>query len=146
MLSQIYPQAFHPYLFELNKDMQISAAHYIPRKDAGACSRVHGHTYTVNLTIAGDDLDSNGFLVNFSTLKKLVHGKYDHTLLNDHPEFSGNEAYSIPTTESVAKSIYETVETFLATLANRPVCVQVFVRETPTSYCVYRPKKEQAHE
>lgn len=146
MLAQTYPQVFHPYSFELNKDMQISAAHFIPREEAGACSRVHGHTYTVNLTVAGDTLDSCGFLVNFSTLKKIVHGKYDHTLLNDHPEFSGNEAYSIPTTEVVAKSIYDAVETYLDTLSNRPVCVQVFVRETPTSYCVYRPKKEKVHE
>jgi 6-pyruvoyltetrahydropterin/6-carboxytetrahydropterin synthase len=146
MLSQIYPQAFHPYSFELNKDMQISAAHFIPKEEAGSCSQVHGHTYTVNLTIAGDTLDSCGFLVNFSTLKKVVHGKYDHTLLNDHPEFSSEDAYSIPTTEVVAKVIYEKVDKYLSTISNRPYCVQVFVRETPTSYCVYRPKKEKTHE
>ena len=71
MLSQIYPQTNHPFSFELNKDMHVSAAHFIPREDAGACSRVHGHTYTINITIAGDDLDESGFLVNFSTLKNL---------------------------------------------------------------------------
>ncbi|BBP88827.1 hypothetical protein BsIDN1_24450 [Bacillus safensis] len=70
MLSQIYPQTDHPFSFELNKDMHVSAAHFIPREDAGACSRVHGHTYTINITIAGDELDESGFLVNFSTLKK----------------------------------------------------------------------------
>lgn len=69
MLSQIYPQTDHPFSFELNKDMHVSAAHFIPREDAGACSRVHGHTYTMNITIAGDHLDETGFLVNFSTLK-----------------------------------------------------------------------------
>lgn len=69
LLSQIYPQAQHPYSFELNKDMHISAAHFIPRESAGACSRVHGHTYTVNITVAGDELDDSGFLVNFSVLK-----------------------------------------------------------------------------
>ena len=31
--------------------------------------RTHGHTYFVNLTIAGDKLDHNGFLINFSDLK-----------------------------------------------------------------------------
>lgn len=69
MLSQIYPQTDHPFSFELNKDVHLSAAHFIPREDAGACSRVHGHTYTINMTIAGDHLDESGFLVNFSTLK-----------------------------------------------------------------------------
>ena len=31
--------------------------------------RTHGHTYFVNITIAGDELDHNGFLVNFADLK-----------------------------------------------------------------------------
>lgn len=140
MLTQIYPQPSHPYSFELNKDMQMSAAHFIPREDAGACSRVHGHTYTINITIAGDELNESGFLVNFSTIKKLIHGEYDHTLLNDHQEFSGESADRIPSTEVVAKTIYDKVEAYLKDLKNRPHCVQVFVRETPTSYVVYRPK------
>lgn len=103
--------------------------------------RVHGHTYTVNITVAGDELDDSGFLVNFSVLKKLVHGNYDHTLLNDHEDFSQDDRYSAPTTEVVAKTIYDNVQAYLDTLENKPTCVQVFVRETPTSYCVYRPKK-----
>lgn len=45
------------------------------------------------------------------------------------------------TTEVVAKTIYDNVQAYLDTLENKPTCVQVFVRETPTSYCVYRPKK-----
>ncbi|MGG3105101.1 6-pyruvoyl tetrahydropterin synthase family protein, partial [Bacillus velezensis] len=96
----------------------------------------------VNITVAGDELDDSGFLVNFSVLKKLVHGAYDHTLLNDHDEFSADDdRYSLPTTEVVAKTIYDKVQSYLETLENQPVCVQIFVRETPTSYCVYRPKK-----
>ncbi|KJD52525.1 6-carboxy-5,6,7,8-tetrahydropterin synthase, partial [Bacillus amyloliquefaciens] len=102
--------------------------------------RVHGHTYTINITIAGDELNESGFLVNFSTIKKLIHGEYDHTLLNDHQEFSGESADQIPSTEVVAKTIYDKTEAYLKDLKNRPHCVQVFVRETPTSYVVYRPK------
>lgn len=146
MLSQIYPQTDHPFSFELNKDMHVSAYHFIPREDAGACSRVHGHTYTINITIAGDDLDESGFLVNFSTLKKLIHGKYDHTALNDHEEFSSTDPYAMPTTEVVAKTVYDKVTAYLTTLANKPTCVQVFVRETPTSYCIYRPKRVELND
>ncbi|KKB72271.1 MULTISPECIES: 6-carboxytetrahydropterin synthase QueD [Bacillus] len=145
MLTQIYPQTSHPYAFELNKDMQVSAAHFIPREDAGACSRVHGHTYTINITIAGDHLNESGFLANFSTIKKLIHGEYDHTLLNDHKEFSGESREQIPSTEAVAKAIFDKVEAYLEGLENRPHCVQVFVRETPTSYVVYRPKQGDHH-
>ncbi|PNB35561.1 6-carboxytetrahydropterin synthase QueD, partial [Pseudomonas sp. GW456-E7] len=76
------------------------------------CSRVHGHTYTVNITVAGDELDDSGFLVNFSVLKKLVHGNYDHPILNDHEDFSQDDRYSLPTTEVVAKTIYDNVQAY----------------------------------
>jgi len=88
MLQQIYPSTTHPYQFELNKDFNFSAAHHIPCEEAGICQNVHGHTYFVNLTIVGDKLDDTGFLVNFSHLKKMIHGKFDHQLLNNLPAFN----------------------------------------------------------
>lgn len=137
MLQQIYPSVIHPYAFELNKDFHFSAAHYIPYEDAGKCENVHGHTYFINLTIAGNELDEMGFLVNFSELKTLIHKRYDHQLLNDFDEFKQNS----PSTEQVAQTIYKIVQTSLDKRPNKPQCVQVFVRETPTSYVVYKPVK-----
>jgi 6-pyruvoyltetrahydropterin/6-carboxytetrahydropterin synthase len=91
--------------------------------------------------VAGNELDDSGFLVNFQQLKKIVHGKFDHTLMNDHKDmFSNVNANDFPTTEVVARKIAEIVQAHLDTLPNRPTCVQVFVRESPTSYVVYRPK------
>lgn len=139
MFQQNYPQVNHNYLFELNKDFNFSAAHYIPSEDAGKCMRTHGHTYFVNLTIAGDDLDHNGFLVNFSDLKKLVHGSFDHQLLNELPIFKDKS----PSTEVVAQTIYEIVQNNLDARSNKPQCLQVYVRETPTSYVIYRPKEHR---
>ena len=136
MLQQIYPSVSHPYQFELNKDFNFSAAHFIPCKDAGKCVRTHGHTYFVNLTIAGDTLDHNGFLINFQELKALIHDQFDHNLLNDLPHFKDQS----PSTEIVAQTIYNMIENHLMQYTNRPHCVQVYLRETPTSYVVYRPK------
>ena len=99
--------------------------------------RTHGHTYFVNLTIAGDKLDHNGFLINFSDLKKLIHDQFDHYLLNDLPQFKNKS----PSTEVVAQTIYKMVQTHLQNCDNQPQCVQVYLRETPTSYVVYRPKE-----
>lgn len=137
-MHPIYPQVHHDYSFELNKDMNFSAAHFIPHQDAGACQRVHGHTYFLNLTIAGDKLDDLGFLVNFSTLKALIHKRFDHQLLNELPELEAR----IPSTEKMAELIHEIVQNYLNTLDNKPVCLQVFLRETPTSYVVYRGKRQ----
>ncbi|MBM7704735.1 6-carboxytetrahydropterin synthase QueD [Metabacillus iocasae] len=142
MLQQIYPQVFHNYEYELNKDMQFAAAHFVPHKDAGKCQNIHGHTYFVNVTVAGNELDESGFLINFATLKKLVSGQFDHTLLNDHTHLFNDQNHNdFPTTEVVARKIYEIVQAHLDELPNKPVCMQVFVRETPTSYVVYRPKQ-----
>lgn len=139
MIQQIYPTVNHPYQFELNKDFNFSAAHYIPSEDAGKCMRTHGHTYFVNITIAGDELDHNGFLVNFSDLKKLIHEQFDHYLLNDLVQFKGKS----PSTEIVAQTIYQMVQSYHKDQKNQPKCVQVYLRETPTSYVVYRPKGDQ---
>src|SRR5699024_9948132 len=84
-------------------------------------------------------LDDLGFLVNFSDIKKLIDEAFDHTLLNDHPHFSDMP----PTSETLAKTIHGMVSEYLERLDNRPVCLQVFLRETPSSYVIYRPKEHR---
>jgi 6-pyruvoyltetrahydropterin/6-carboxytetrahydropterin synthase len=140
MIQQIYPSVNHPYRYELNKDLQFAAAHYIPTEQAGQCANMHGHTYFANVTIAGNELDENGFLVNFSLIKKLIHDRFDHTLLNEHaPLFGDGNPHQYPTTENVARTMCELVQQYLNGTVNKPRCVQVFLRETPTSYVIYRP-------
>lgn len=141
MLHQLYPSVPHPFCYELNKDMQFAAAHYVPAEEAGKCRNMHGHTYFANITIAGDTLDSAGFLVNFSILKRLIHDRFDHSVLNDDTfSFSESRPDRYPTTEVVARTICELVQDYLDRTENRPRCLQVYLRETPTSYCLYRPK------
>lgn len=140
MMQPIYPVPPHAYSYELNKDFHFAAAHYIPHEGAGACRYTHGHTYFVNVTVAGDHLNDEGFLVNFKTIKDLIHKRFDHTLLNEDPAFSDKESDSFPTSEVMARKVYEILREYLRTLPNQPVCLQVFLRETPTSYCIYRPK------
>lgn len=142
MMQQIYPVAPHHFTYELNKDFHFAAAHYIPTNDAGKCQHTHGHTYFSNLTIVGDELDDSGFLVNFKTIKDLVHQRFDHSVLNKDVAFFDQNAAYYPTTEVVARTIYEMVQAYLDTLENKPICLQVFLRETPTSYCIYRRKEE----
>lgn len=141
MLQQIYAVAPHSYCYELNKDFHFAAAHYIPHNDAGKCQQVHGHTYFVNVTVGGNELDDSGFLVNFSFLKKLIHEQFDHQLLNEQtPYFGDEDAALFPTTEVVARTIYTIIQAYLDDLAHQPQCLQVYVRETPSSYCIYRPQ------
>ncbi|MGO1058845.1 6-carboxytetrahydropterin synthase QueD [Planococcus sp. FY231025] len=138
MMQQFYPSVPHDYRFELNKDLNFSAAHFIPSEDAGLCQEMHGHTYFVNVTIGGNELDATGFLIDFKKLKRAIHKKYDHSVLNNHPEFENK----FPTTELLAEQIWHSIQGLLKATDNRPDCLQIIVRETPTSYVVYRPRKE----
>lgn len=140
MIQQIYPSVNHPFQFELNKDFHFAAAHYIPNEAAGQCSQMHGHTYFTNVTIAGNELDELGFLVNFSLIKKLIHDRFDHTLLNNDSIFDQHDPSRFPTSEIIARTICDIIQAHLDKTKNRPVCIQVFLRETPTSYVIYRPK------
>ncbi|WP_419873995.1 6-carboxytetrahydropterin synthase QueD [Candidatus Pristimantibacillus sp. PTI5] len=143
MLQQVYPVAQHPYCYELNKDFHFAAAHFVPAEEAGKCQQLHGHTYYANVTIAGDELDAAGFLVNFAIIKRLIHDRFDHSLLNDDKEsFSDEQSNRFPTTEVVARTIAEIVQKHLDGTVNKPQCIQVYLRETPTSYCIYRPKRK----
>lgn len=141
MMQQIYPSVRHDYRYELNKDFHFAAAHYIPAESAGQCSQLHGHTYFANITIGGDELDETGFLANFSEIKKLIHDRFDHTSLNEHAGlFGGNEPEQYPTTENVARRMAEIIQAYLDSKDNKAECLQIFLRETPTSYVIYRPK------
>ena len=138
MMQQFYPSVPHGFRFELNKDMNFSAAHFIPSKEAGQCQEMHGHTYFVNVTIGGDTVDASGFLIDFKQIKQAIHKKYDHSVLNNHPEFKDK----FPTTELLAEQIWQTIQDLLMVTDNKPFCLQVIVRETPTSYVIYRPRRE----
>ncbi|WP_163102365.1 6-pyruvoyl trahydropterin synthase family protein [Peribacillus alkalitolerans] len=141
MIQQIYPVVSHSYQYELNKDFHFAAAHYVPHETAGKCQQIHGHTYFANVTIAGDDLDESGFLVNFKDVKTLLHDRFDHTIMNDHHDvFNDKNPNDFPTTEVTARKMYEIIQTHLDQLPNQPKCLQIFLRETPTSYVIFRPK------
>lgn len=143
MIQQFYPQTFHNYKYELNKDFHFAAAHYIPHQDAGKCQNVHGHTYFLNVTIVGNELNDSGFLVDFKKLKDMVHKKYDHALLNEFHEF---QEYNYPSTEKVAEVVFKTIQENLNKEKNHPKCIQVMVRETPTSYVIFRAREGVSNE
>lgn len=135
MMQQFYPAVNHNFTYELHKDMNFSAAHYINNELAGQCQYIHGHTYFVDIMVAGNKLDEMNFLINFKDIKTAVHNRFDHTLINNHTNLDLGEA---PSTEKMAQVIFDLVEDELFKLPHRPHCLQVIVRETPTSYVVYK--------
>lgn len=91
----------------ITRAFTFDAAHVLPWHP-GKCSRLHGHTYRLEVTVKGP-LDSNGIVLDFSDLKNTVCDHVlnvlDHTLLNDQIEN--------PTAERVALHILDALRPHL---------------------------------
>lgn len=48
--------------------------------DESKCGRLHGHNWTVDFVLQSDNVNSIGYLLNFSTLKQAVIGM-DHAVI-----------------------------------------------------------------
>ena len=92
-------------MYELIVEAEFSAAHRL-REYRGACEKLHGHNYRVELVVASEKLDAMGLVVDFRELKRLLHQaaeRYDHEFLNDLGEFQKQN----PTAENVARVLFE---------------------------------------
>lgn len=72
---------------ELKRTLKFCAAHRL-YEYIGACTRLHGHNYRVEVSISGDTLDHNGMIVDFKEIKRRLQGwldeHWDHrTILNE---------------------------------------------------------------
>lgn len=115
---------------EIYKEFKFEAAHYLPNvpKDH-KCYRLHGHSYRVKLFIQAPINEKIGWIMDFADLKEAfspLYHKLDHRYLNEV------EGLENPTSENLAKWIWDRLKPDLPELS----CVEVC--ETCTSGCVYR--------
>jgi 6-pyruvoyltetrahydropterin/6-carboxytetrahydropterin synthase len=92
-------------MYRLRISTHFNAAHRLNNYD-GECSRLHGHTWKVEVFVIGDKL-KNGMLVDLKILKKRLRevvSKLDHTFLNDIKEI-GN-----PTLENISRYIFNSLK------------------------------------
>src|SRR3954465_5140282 len=78
-----------PMNVELKKEYRFEAAHFLPRVPAGhKCSRMHGHSYRVELSLTGPGNPATGWLIDFADIDDAwieLHDRLDHRTLNDVP-------------------------------------------------------------
>jgi len=121
-------------MYELTVKSHFDAAHAL-RGYPGECRKLHGHTWDVEVTVAGETLDEIGIVYDFKSLKddlNAVLDAYDHAYLNDVPPFDT----LTPTAENLARVIYESLS---ASVDPRVSVVEVVVWESPIAKLVYRP-------
>ena len=115
---------------EIFWEFKFEAAHRLPNVPTEhKCSRLHGHSYQVQVHVKGPIEAQSGWVVDFGNIKdacKPVIAQLDHYYLN---EITGLEN---PTSERLAAWIWNELASSL------PMMSAVQVRETCTSGCVYR--------
>ncbi|MGF6492523.1 6-pyruvoyltetrahydropterin/6-carboxytetrahydropterin synthase [Luteibacter sp. 621] len=113
------------------KTFNIEAAHRLPNVPEGhKCSRLHGHSFRVELHVEGPLDPVFGWVMDFSDLKarfKPLYERLDHHYLNDI------EGLENPTSENLARWIFENLSPEV------PLLCKVVVHETCTSGAEYTP-------
>jgi len=114
---------------ELRQRIRFEAAHHLPQAGEGhKCRRLHGHSYAVELAVAGEVDPESGWLLDYARIREAfrpLHELLDHHYLNEVPGLEN------PTSENLARWIWER-------LADAIPLREVRVEETCTSACVYR--------
>jgi 6-pyruvoyltetrahydropterin/6-carboxytetrahydropterin synthase len=121
---------------EIYKKFSIEAAHRLTNlPPEHKCSRLHGHSFQVELRVSGEVDNEYGWVQDFADIKRIfrpVYEQLDHRYLNE-VEGLGN-----PTSENLAKWIWQHLKPDL------PLLSAIIVRETCTAGCIYRGSDEES--
>ena len=110
-------------------EFRFEAAHRLPRVPPGhKCARLHGHSFRVELAVAGPVDPATGWFIDYQHLYDAwtpLHDQLDHNYLNELPGLEN------PTSELLAGWVWERIKPAL------PSLVRVTVFETCEARCEY---------
>ncbi|HET7268413.1 MAG TPA: 6-carboxytetrahydropterin synthase QueD [Oleiagrimonas sp.] len=115
---------------DIFKQFTFEAAHHLPRVPEGhKCARLHGHSFRVEVHVAGAPDPETGWIMDYADIKAAfapLYEKLDHHYLNEVEDLEN------PTSEQLARWIWRRLKPSL------PGLVEVVVRETCTAGVRYR--------
>lgn len=132
-------------MFEIAIKAEFSSAHNL-REYLGKCEALHGHNWKVEVKLNSKKLDKIGMVMDFTKLKEItkdIISDLDHKYLNEIPYFSaaGGSASGgkkiNPTSENIAKFIFDKVNESLPRESNDVSLKSVTVWENDNSYATY---------
>ncbi|MFP5519283.1 MAG: 6-carboxytetrahydropterin synthase QueD [Bdellovibrionia bacterium] len=115
--------------FELKQHFQIESARFLPYlPKTHPCSRTHGHSFKIILTLVGPLDPKVGWVIDYNEIQAILQPilqQIDHKLLNEVPGLEN------PTSENLCYWLFEKVKPKLNYLS------RVTVAETPSTECSY---------
>jgi 6-pyruvoyltetrahydropterin/6-carboxytetrahydropterin synthase len=107
----------------------IEAARRLPNlPESHPCSRVHGHSFRMEIFVSGPVDPETGWVIDFAEVDAAfapVKALIDHRYLNDIPGLEN------PTSESLAQWVWQKLKPALPGLS------KIVVQETQQSGCIY---------
>jgi 6-pyruvoyltetrahydropterin/6-carboxytetrahydropterin synthase len=123
-------------MYEVTVEDSFAAGHYL-RNYKGKCENPHGHNYKLRVTLAGNELDKAGLLLDFKDLREVIKhvtDRLDHQMINDLEPFTVLN----PSAENLSKYFYEQTNANLNVVTSGRVWVKnVTVFETDTTTATY---------
>jgi 6-pyruvoyltetrahydropterin/6-carboxytetrahydropterin synthase len=115
---------------EIFREFTIEAAHRLPRMpEDHKCFRLHGHSFRIELWIAGEPDTQTGMLIDFFDVDRAFQPVFEQL---DHHYLNEIEGLENPTSENLSRWVWERVAPGIPGLS------RVVVRETCDTGCVYR--------
>jgi 6-pyruvoyltetrahydropterin/6-carboxytetrahydropterin synthase len=124
-------------MYEVTIIKSFSAAHLLA-EIGGKCEELHGHNFKVEVTVAAKELNSNGLLIDFRFLKKVLDEileNIDHKYLNTLTYFNGMN----PSAENISKYICEEMELKIKMAGVNVVRIKIW--ESENAAVTYIPKQ-----
>lgn len=121
-------------MFEVGVVAHVESAHRL-RGDFGPASRLHGHTYRLEVTARGSTLQPDGTLFDLTLLQNAVQDVVDtlhYRNLDDLPPFDSRNS----TAENLAHHVYERIASRLNGLGVSSLAVRVW--ESPATFAGYQ--------
>lgn len=144
-------------MYAVTKRFKFEGAHVLDSSYSVECQNIHGHSYTVDVTLVSNKLNPDGMVIDFKKLKKLINpifDELDHALLVYNKTFCKilekapgflelgwniKTMNSNPTAENMAKEFFDKIDMAFIEYPDITVGL-VEVSETLTgkaSYCRY---------
>ena len=107
------------FIYCVTKRMEIAGAHRLNLSYESKCQNLHGHNWIITLYCAAKELNEDGMVCDFKHIKEKIHGRLDHSNLNEILDFN-------PTAENIAKWCTQQI----------PECYKAMVQESEGNVAV----------